>query len=364
MIPNKRPKIFDATHKHYISQTALASILEDIAKNDLPTAVSRRSQYTARKNATNIVTPYGRVIDELALPLTTKQPRGPDIESTFILPVLSPAPMLHLFAEESTPFSELLRDTYARKGCSQEHPWRFVLYADEVSPTNPLVAGQDRRKVQGIYWSFFEFGIAALSCEECWFVFTVLRSEICDKFNGGMSRLIRMLLETFMFNSDGFHFSRAGMHVQLKVGGSFHLFVIFDTLIGDGLALKEIACSMSAKGIKFCTMCNVVNKYSTLESRELVKMTCLDRGQIREKTDASMLAIARRLRDQKTVLTGTAFKSLQTQLGMVYNPYMIQLSETLEVRLHWWIMYDWMHIYLIHGIFNIEFGRFEPFTIL
>ena len=130
-------------------------------------------------------------------------------------------------------------------------------------------------------------------------------------------------------------------------------------LVADALALTMIAMSKGSAGRKACTTCRHVTKNDSVllaGSSSLVSIACFDRSKIAPHTDASMLAVAERLRDASATMSSAQLKELQTGLGWNYHPNMLLLSSALVMQLFSWYMNDWMHIYLVKGIANLEFG--------
>ena len=72
--------------------------------------------------------------------------------------------MLHLATERGGEFATFLERKYDEQPCSPEDPWNLVFYADEITPGSALKA-DNLRKIQAVYWSFLEFGGAALAKE-------------------------------------------------------------------------------------------------------------------------------------------------------------------------------------------------------
>lgn len=139
----------------YISQNALASILQIAEREALPTA-HRKDIREARDSVVHQQTPYGpihRIIDV-----------GSEHNSVK-LEIQHPAAMLYYACSTSPGFSNMVRRTFVKRPPTLVAPWTFVLYADEISPGNQL-AHQNDRKVWGLYWSLLEFGSATLSHED------------------------------------------------------------------------------------------------------------------------------------------------------------------------------------------------------
>ena len=88
-------------------------------------------------------------IRDVTLPLSTG-----DVK----VPAQSPVAMLHVATQTSQAFRVRMLDRLRAHPCSPDRKWGIILYADEVSPQNPLAAGPDHRKVQVIYWTLRELG--------------------------------------------------------------------------------------------------------------------------------------------------------------------------------------------------------------
>ena len=117
------------------SVRSLVDVLKQVRDVGLPSLISRGSFQRARKTIAKRHTPYGPLVRSLNVKLND----GSDDK----IYVQDPFAMLHLCAEKSSSFSRLLKRT-----SRTSHKWTIVVYNDEVSPTNPLKSGTDRRKVE------------------------------------------------------------------------------------------------------------------------------------------------------------------------------------------------------------------------
>ncbi len=79
--------------------------------------------------------------------------------------------VLWLAVATCTAFNGLLSSGKAAKPPTAENPWSLILYSDEVTPGNVL-ATQNLRKIQVVYFSFLELGAQALAREDSWFCVT------------------------------------------------------------------------------------------------------------------------------------------------------------------------------------------------
>ena len=127
-----------------LSQRALSAVLGLSKKEPPPAAVTPRSQRRARDTLIAEPTPFG------PLHRVVRLSGGMEAE------VQDPAPMLHKCGETPGLVAWLAR----AQASGHPPPWRVVLYADEVSPGNPL-GYVGARKTWAFYWSGLEFGQAA-----------------------------------------------------------------------------------------------------------------------------------------------------------------------------------------------------------
>ena len=126
-------------------------------------------------------TPYGPLHQTVSLPLD--EGGATDIE------FVSPLAWLHVASAAAEPVSMLLARSIAAHPPSPSRPWGLIVYSDEITPGNQLL-NDNARKVQAVYFSFREFGAAALADEEAWIVGCVVRSNIVNTLLGGMVALI------------------------------------------------------------------------------------------------------------------------------------------------------------------------------
>ena len=94
---------------------------------------------------------------------------------------------------------------------------QIVAYTDEIIPGRELLAYNDK-KVWALYWSFLDFGPAALSNEDAWFTGLIARScTIKNKVAGGMMQVFKAYIKQFFNIAGGCDFRKG---VVLDVGAS------------------------------------------------------------------------------------------------------------------------------------------------
>ena len=100
----------------------MASLLRDARDHGIPEAFSRVTQWRVRKVDSRVKTPFGPLVQEVKIPLSS---------GSHSLSVQHPLAMLHTAVARCGPFSELMRATLARHPPS-DAPWRLALYSDEI----------------------------------------------------------------------------------------------------------------------------------------------------------------------------------------------------------------------------------------
>ena len=94
------------------------------------------------------------------------------------------------------------------------HPWRLILYMDEITPGNPLHL-ESQKKITAIYNSFLELQ-QALRYEEAWMVNGGARTMLAHQIKGGRSGIIRQLLRSMFCKADSL--SDAGVVIPMAGG--------------------------------------------------------------------------------------------------------------------------------------------------
>eukprot|EP00435_Cladocopium_sp_Y103_P073400 s839_g43.t1 len=149
--------------------------------------------------------------------------------------------------------------------------------------------------------------------------------------------------------------------IMLNYGGeSFWFFSELSILIADEVAIKQSIESKGAAGKLFCCRCsNVVSKSSwegAVNTTGLIHGTCTDYSQFRLHTNESVQKIIKYLGEQHEILAFQQFSKLETALGFNWKPEGLLKNPTYGGIIPECIMFDWFHIFLVHGIANREFA--------
>ena len=270
---------------------------------------------------------------------------------TCSVPFIPPSVLLaHCATEE--PFASFLNERLQSKPCSYTQPWNIITYNDEITPGNTLKV-VNLRRTQAIYWSVLEWGHRALSSESMWFPLTVLRSNVCQKL-GGLTVLLKYMLRTFVQPHD----CRAGIHVR-PCNQPHIVFGRLGVLVADESAIKHSMENKGASGSLFCVRCtNIIGHKNAVAdySSDFVLSTCVDSAQFRLHTNSSTRQLLEYLRDAEQNMSCAAFSKLQTSVGFNFKSSGLLMDDMIGYDIPETIMFDWFHIYLVHGVCNIECG--------
>ena len=157
----------------------------------------------------------------------------------------------------------------------------------------------------------------------------------------------------------GQHSFEHGIMISYR-GEAFLFFSQLSILIADEVAIKQSVESKGAAGKLFCSRCsNVISKYSSdnaVDTTGLVHGACTDVSQFRLHTNESVQKVVKYLEEQHGKLTSVQFAQLETQLGYNWKPSGLLRNPTYGLVIPESIMFDWFHVFLVHGIANREFA--------
>ena len=131
--------------------------------------------------------------------------------------------------------------------------------------------------------------------------------------------------------------------------------------VGDGDALKHVLHCKGSGGFKICFLCDVVS--NTHPDRiGYVSSTCLDPALVTRSTDETVYAIFEELADLEGQCAArvkgakTALTARTKHAGWSYNANNVFLDGDLRTMIGpaSSAMYDWLHIYIVNGIWNGE----------
>ena len=333
----------------HCSASALASVLADIQENGLPDGdISRVAMKDARNLQNNAHTRYGPILQSITL--IDKD------NAEAVLYIAHPMALLVTIVSDCEKFASFFHRKLRAHPCSHDNPWNLVLYTDEVTPGNPL-ATMNKRKFQAIYWTFLEFGNAALSREEFWFILATEYSIRIKNLAAGMSQVIGELVKVF-FPTDEANFALAGCLLPIDVDG-VRLWCKLTVLIQDGGAHKAVFHSRGDAASKFCLLClNLFTETSNLVDEDgdnLLVCNVIKHGELVQATSNNLRKTARYLESRADTTPPPDFVEMQQALGVTHHKHALLLDRSLDdicdpVDIY---MHDWMHGNFVDGVFNV-----------
>ena len=209
------------------------------------------------------------------------------------------------------------------------------------------------------------FGSLHVIWKEAWFELVIIRSDQVKKIQAGFSGLLVAALSTF-FGGQGHDISRSGITLKLVDGVYQQIFMTSAGFSADEAALHYAYCCKGASGLKPCLLC--ANVFNHKIRNEIVRLdatgasqhhTTHDFSKLKLHTPASISAILENLAASCGTLSKGAFAELETRLGwnyvpgsVMYDPILRPLMDPTEKA-----VYDWMHIFFVHGVFGAHVGQ-------
>jgi len=197
----------------HCSASALGSIIADIGQHGAPdgndtigsSAETYRKAFRQARDQQikKDRTPYGPILQTIKV-------FGKSDDEVQVT-IAHPLALLWKATTDSASFRSFFLHRLKKYPPSPEKPWNLVIYTDEVTPGNPM-ATLNKRKFHAFYWSFLEFGVLALSREECWFCAMTEHSILIAPLSAGLSQLVAAVLTKFF--SDGTNLATSGVLLQ------------------------------------------------------------------------------------------------------------------------------------------------------
>jgi len=181
----------------------------------------------------------------------------------------------------------------------------MCIYNDEIDPGKEIAA-RHAKKLEAVYWSILDFGSPHLSHELNWFTLLVLRKDIREVTDGGMSHVLRVSLKCCFSTAGGCNL-HAG--VVFKVGDKSPrlIFGKIRLMNQDERAHKGITNNMGAGSNMLCPICINVHDHKMLDrSGRLLPSTCLDKGRFIQHTDETIRHLLRFLKDGALLTYGAS----------------------------------------------------------
>ena len=329
----------------YMSASAMAALLKDVKESGVPELCGRKHIKASRVEAIQMAGgPFGPLIQSVEVIGKAGKPMSVDI--------ISPLAFLaHAFGQGGS-FHDFFIARLKQHPCTLEFQWHFILYADEITPGNPL--GEARRKIWVMYWSFREMGGTALQKQACWFPLLCVKTSLVGQIDDGLSQLTASILKHIFVNSacgvDSGFFMKAP-------SGALHFFAFkFGHCLQDGGAHKLMYGRKGDAGTRFCFIClNLVSERACLvQDGETILVCQLHKtSALRIANDEEVFNTIDRLIAKKDELNSADYKLWQQACGFAYSQHGLLFDKVLRPVLKpvSSFTHDWMHCLLANGVF-------------
>lgn len=288
------------------------------------TAASKRHAYTN--------TPYGPLVQSIDL----------GIAGCERWEYLHPFAFLYQLSAVSPAFAQIMRSV-----CTASRPLRIVIYADGLIPGNPF-RPEASRKLMCIYWCIADWPGWLLQRSFAWPVFGILRESLIADIQGGLGRIMRIILRVF-FAEIGPSFT-TGITINGPHGDPFIVKGIFAGFLADLLGHKEITGWKGTGGIFCCLTCGNVVRIRHPKAGQ-VSIACHNPDKFQCLNNDDIFHIVDQLELHKDIAN---FDKLETDLGFNYEPHGILLDKGLrdiyQPANH--TIRDWMHTVGQDGLAN------------
>ena len=338
--------------KHFVSQRALEAVLREVEQNPEVLGSSRGSIKRSRDEHVDVETPYGKLLGKLLVPV--KHKKG---IKNLQLPVLNLQAFLWYMCSMVPCMSAFMQQRLALHPSTADRKWRLCLYVDEISPGNPL-RPLNTRKIHAYYASFVELGPEARCQERFWFCVCLARTSVVNSIVGGLSGLTHKILDS----PDIKNLANGCLLTMGPTSQSekYLFFAEMHTMVGDEAALKMVFDIKGASGTLPCGLCT--NLVSRLQEHDrtgtLLPLHTTDHTLLRSVSNESAWQTQALLISREATMTKKDFGQLQQSLGVNCNPHGVLAHRSLGIKSS--LMYDWMHIYLVNGLYHQEVGRLLP----
>ena len=331
------------TRKH-VSQAALSSLLNEIKNSGPIGACSRQTIKRAREEKVDASTPFGKVVQQLEVDTV----QGGAMQ----IPYAHPWALLHHALNSSQEFEAFVLKKMLQHDSSETSKWGIIFYSDEITPGNVL-RHDNKRRVQGCYWSLRQYGWENMCCEALWFPLFTVRSRIVKRIKGDFGALVSAAMKSFFKDP---HDGSKGITILGKL-----MFFDIDINTGDEGAIKISLDIKGASGILVCGICPFVTKMASRledfdESGTLVSIAEFDTSKLSAHTDDSFRQTVAYVNSQKDCLPKAEFDKLEKCNGINFCPCGVVATLPMFRPIST-LMYDWSHVMIVSGLFNLEVGE-------
>ena len=346
---NLEPKVIQSLAAARGTKTNTLAILKSLSSHGLlkDLIIGEENERDLKRKLTDAAalhskahTPYGPLVQfmELGLP------------GCRYLEYIDPCAFLYHVSCMSADFAFIMQ-----KACAPGQPLRIVIYADGLEPGNPFRHDQARHLVS-IYWVIADWPQWLLQRSFAWPIFAIIRSKFLSIMEGGLGRLMRMILRIFFMSRD--HSFTSGVHINCPAGG-YVVTAVLAGILADLEGHREVTSWKGTGGRLMCLTCsNVTNMLHSAPAGNEVPASCSDTKKFICRSNGDVFDIIdelerefERLGKKKT----TSFLSLETKRGFTFTPGGLLLDKELRDSIYKPVDHcirDWQHTICQDGVAN------------
>ena len=260
--------------------------------------------------------------------------------------------VVQLLVEELAPFRALMSEALR---ASEGGKLDMLFYLDEVCPGNVLKI-DNKRKFWALYASFKQFSPHRLCREVTWLPLAAIRTSVVHTIPGGISCVVKLLLRSLF---EELKLTSVGFPIMCDDGPAL-VRVAFGNLIADEAAIKATFMFKGAAGLRPCLLCqNIVSLHSGLDDGAFLHtIACDDPSRFVPSDDHYVWTVHDNLQAAKGRLSRVDFSNLEKASGLTCHDEGLLADVSLRsvIKPASCLVYDFMHNYLVNGVFNIETG--------
>ena len=327
------------------SKSSLEEIVKHIAEYGIPEMSGRKQMTEAAQKDLAKYDAYGPL-------LYTKEFKQSD-GNVVTIPLVNFHTLLSACYGTHGSFYKCLATAIASLGNGPDAQFDLILYSDECLPANAL--GRASKKVWVVYCSIKQLGRAALSHTQNWLVLAIVRTTIVSNLEGGMSQVMRAVMEQ-IFCSE-----KASPLVGVLLHGPENqvcrLYYKMGFFVQDGASQKITFGLKGDSGSNYCLKCcnQIVFLHEGQQDAEKAVLRTITKADLVLSTDDEALASWDRMAARKNVCSQKDFHNWEQCTGWTFSEQALLSSPTLRPWLKPCTQYvhDFMHGMVSNGCLNI-----------
>ena len=327
------------------SKSSLEAIVKHIAEYGLPEMAGRKQMTEAAQRYLDQYHAYGPLLYSKDFKMTDG--------NVVAIPLVNFHSLLSACYSINGSFYNSLATAITSLGNGPGNEFDLILYSDECLPANAL--GRANKKVWVVYCSIKQLGRAALSHTQNWLVLGIIRTSIVATLEGGMSQVVRAVMEQIFCSAVASPL--VGVLLHGPSNQECRLFYKLGFFVQDGASQKVTFGLKGDSGSNFCLKCcnQIVFLHEGEEDAEKAVLRTISKTELVLATDDEALASWDRMAHRKNVCSKKEFQVWEQCTGWTFSEEALLSSPSLRP----WLkpctqyMHDYMHGMVSNGTLNI-----------